>query len=172
MKHSNRLSRSLWLRFSTALLMMACASFTLATPREIPDARILEQNDRSKVFSEYTVHFSVFNSAFVPASVAEIYNITRGKNRVLINISVTKTGGDASDLGLPATVSGTATNLIQQQQVLDFQTISEGEATYFIAELKHTNEEVYNFAINVTPKVSDKPLHVAFSRKLYIKDKD
>lgn len=166
-KHQSPIAASL-----AAMLMFSCSVFVQAAPREIPDARVIEQNERSKIFNDYTVHFSVFNSAFVPAEVAEIYQITRANNRVLVNISVTKTGGDATDLGLPAKVTGTATNLIQQQKVLDFQTINEGNATYFIAPLKHTNEEVFNFAIAVTPDGSEKALDVKFSRTLYVKDSD
>ncbi|MDO6748093.1 DUF4426 domain-containing protein [Gilvimarinus sp. 1_MG-2023] len=154
----------------TTLLSMLWASTTIAAPREIPDARVIEQSERSKVFQDHTVHFSVFNSAFVPVDVANIYQISRADNQVLINISVTKTGGDASHLGLPAQVTGTATNLIQQMQTLKFQTINEGKATYFIAPLRHTNEEVFNFAIDVTPEGSEQPLPLKFSRTLYVKD--
>ncbi|WP_020210683.1 DUF4426 domain-containing protein [Gilvimarinus chinensis] len=153
----------------------ACVALLLSSglawaQKEIPTARELDKSERSKTFGSYTVHFSVFNSAFVPPAVAEIYQINRARNQVLVNISVTETKGDQTSLGLPAKVTGTAKNLIQQLQTLDFKTISEGDATYYIAPLRHTNEEVYNFAIEVTPEGTARPLEVTFSRKLYVQE--
>lgn len=121
----------------------------------------------SKTFGEYTVHFSVFNSTLVPEEIAKIYQLTRGSQQVLINISLTKTADGKTSLGLPAQVSGTATNLIQQQRALEFKTISEGEATYYLAPLRHTNEEVMNFEIKVQAEAELKPFSVKFSRTLY-----
>lgn len=150
-----------------ALTALALASLGVSA-QEIPEAREIDDSERSAQFGAYTVHFSVFNSAFVPPDIAEIYQINRASNRALINVSVTRQDDGKTSLGLPAEVSGTASNLLQQMRTLDFQTISEGEATYYLAELKHTNEEVFNFAISVTPEDSGKPLNVKFSRKLYI----
>lgn len=118
-------------------------------------------------FGDYTVHFSVFNSTFITPEVAQIYKLTRAGNRALINISVTKTTDDITSLGLPAKVTGTAANLIQQQHVLDFQTIDEGNAVYYIADLRHTNEEVMNFAVDVHVESEPKPFTVRFTRKLH-----
>ncbi|UTF59266.1 DUF4426 domain-containing protein [Gilvimarinus sp. DA14] len=153
-----------------ACVILLLSSSLAWAQKEIPSARELDESERSKTFGSYTVHFSVFNSAFVPPAVAEIYQINRARNQVLVNISVTQSKDGKTSLGLPAKVSGTAKNLIQQMQTLDFQTISEGEATYYIAPLKHTNEEVYNFAIQVIPEQSGTPLEVRFSRKLYVQE--
>lgn len=167
---SIRRTTSVMTRLAAGLVLTCAALHAMADAREIPTARVIEAQERSKVFADYTVHFSVFNSAFVPAEVASAYKITRATDQALINISVTHTGADATHLGLPAKVTGTAKNLIQQLKTLEFQTIREGDATYFIAPLKHTNEEVFNFDIYVTPEGSDRPLHVEFSRTLYVKD--
>jgi hypothetical protein len=121
----------------------------------------------SKTFGEYTVHFSVFNSTLVPEEIAKIYQLTRGSQQVLINVSLTKTADGKTSLGLPGKVSGTATNLIQQQRALEFKTISEGEATYYLASLRHTNEEVMNFAIEVQTDAGQVPMVVKFTRTLH-----
>jgi len=118
-------------------------------------------------FGDYTVHFSVFNSTFITPEVAQIYKLTRAGNRALINISVTKNTDGKTSLGLPAKVTGTATNLIQQQRVLDFKTIDEGNAVYYLADLRHTNEEVMNFAVDVQVESEAKPFTVRFTRKLH-----
>ncbi|WP_052480867.1 DUF4426 domain-containing protein [Gilvimarinus agarilyticus] len=166
----------------TALQTLARAviaiSFLLAsnisTAADIPDATVLDPNYREQTFGDYTVHFSTFNSAFVTPEVAEIYGITRARNQVLVNVSVTQTKRGKTSLGLPANVTGTASNLLQQQRVLEFDEINEGDATYYLAPLKHSNEEVYNFTLNVTPTDAEQtgiqPLRVKFSRKLYFKE--
>ncbi|WP_339898121.1 DUF4426 domain-containing protein [uncultured Gilvimarinus sp.] len=145
---------------------------SISTAADIPDATVLDPNYREQTFGDYTVHFSTFNSAFVPPGVAEIYGITRARNQILVNISLTKTEGGETSLGLPAKVTGTARNLLQQQRVLEFAEINEGNATYYLAALKHTNEEVYNFTISVAPDDAEQteaqPMTVKFSRKLYL----
>lgn len=155
-----------------AALLLASA---LSWATDVPDATVLDSDYRQQRFGDYTVHFSTFNSAFITPDVAEAYGITRARNQTLINVSVTKTEADKTSLGLPATLKGTATNLLQQQRVLDFAEIDEGNATYYLAPLKHSNEEVFNFAITLTPAGSAHddsiaPMTVKFSRKLYSKE--
>lgn len=129
---------------------------------------VAADTNSSQKFGDLTVHFSVFNSTFLTPEVARAYNLTRAENRALINISVTKTTDGQTSLGLPARITGTATNLIQQQRVLEFQTIEESNATYYLADLRHTNEEVINFAIEVQTDSSTTPLTVRFTRKLHV----
>jgi hypothetical protein len=124
--------------------------------------------ENSQSFGDYTVHFTVFNSTFVTPAVAQIYQLTRARDRALVNISVTRTGEEGTSLGLPARIRGTATNLIQQQRALNFQEIDEGNAVYYIASLRHTNEEVMNFTIDVQPEGEDRTFQVRFTRTLHI----
>lgn len=119
-------------------------------------------------FGEYTVHFSVFNSTFITPEIAKIYGITRAGDRALVNISVTSTANGKTSLGLPALVSGTATNLIQQQRPLEFRTINEGDAVYYLADLRHTNEEIMNFVIDIKMDSKATPFTVRFTRNLHI----
>lgn len=118
-------------------------------------------------FGDYTVHFSVFDSTFITPEVAKAYGLTRAGDRALVNISVTRTVDGKTSLGLPARISGTATNLIQQQRTLEFKMINEGEAAYYLAELRHTNEEVMSFLIDVQVDSNPAPLTVRFTRNLH-----
>lgn len=137
-------------------------------------ASAVAQTDQAKsvsttqTFGDYTVHFSVFNSTFITPEVAKIYQLTRAGNRSLVNISVTKTADGKTSLGLPANIKGTATNLIQQQSSLNFKTISEGDATYYIASLRHTHEELINFVVEIQPEGVAQPMTVRFARTLYV----
>lgn len=140
----------------------------LASAAALAQIQQVKPVDSQQTFGEYTVHYSVFNSTFITPEVARLYQLTRAKDRVLVNVSVTKALENGSTLGLPARVSGTAINLLQQQRSLEFITLSEGEATYYLASLRHTSEEVINFAITLQPEGSDQSMVVRFSRTLYL----
>jgi len=118
-------------------------------------------------FGDYTVHYNVFNSTDIPAKVAEVYKLVRGKDRALVNINLTKTENGSTSLGLPAVVSGASKNLMQQKQALKFIEIKEGDATYYIAPLVFTNEEVLHFDIQVGADANAKPMTFTFNRTLY-----
>lgn len=134
----------------------------------------------SETFGDYQVYYSVFNSTFVRADIASTYQLNRARDRALVNVSVIRTGGDgsnsgeasnngeASSLGLPAEVSGTASNLLQQTQNLEFREIDEGDATYYIATVRHTDEEMYNFRLQIQPQGAERPFELSFSQKLYV----
>jgi len=119
-------------------------------------------------FGDYTVHYNVFNSTDIPAKVAEAYKLVRGKDRALVNISLTKTENGSTSLGLPAVVSGVSKNLMQQKQALKFIEIKEGDATYYLAPFVFNNEEVLHFDIQVSADVNAKPMTFTFNRTLYV----
>jgi hypothetical protein len=121
----------------------------------------------SQKFGNYTVHYNVFNSTSIPPQVAETYKLVRGKDRALVNISLTKTDKGSTSLGLPAVVVGVTRNLMQQQQNLKFIEIKEGEATYYLAPFVFNNEELLHFEVQVIGEAENRPLKVSFSRTLY-----
>ncbi len=118
-------------------------------------------------FGEYTVHYSIFNSTFITPKIAEIHKITRASNQSLLNISLTKTTEADTSLGLAAKVTGSVKNLIQQQRTLNFSEIKEPTATYYIAPVRHTNEEIMHFIVAVTPADTEKTFTLKFDKKLY-----
>lgn len=122
------------------------------------------EQESTKVFGQYTVHYSTFNSLFVPADVAGIHQLVRAKDQTLINIAVQKTA-DGSPVA--AQVSGTAKNLLQQQKNIDFKTIQEQDAVYYIGALRHTNEEIFHLDFTIVPEGETQPLTFRLSRKLY-----
>ncbi len=120
--------------------------------------------DTSVAFGPYTVHYSVFHSSFVPADIASLHGLTRAKDQALINIAVQDT---ASGQSVPARVTGHARNLMQQQKAISFKTISEPDASYAIGSLRHGNEEVFHFTLQVAPEGADQAYELNFTRKLY-----
>lgn len=118
----------------------------------------------SKQVGEYTIHYSVFNSLFLPAEVAQQHNLVRAGNRSLINITVLNTESGAV---VPVRVSGSARNLMQQTREIDFQHINEGDAHYAIGTIRHVNEQVYHFDLAITPEGAQRPMSLKFTQKLH-----
>lgn len=121
-----------------------------------------------ETFGDYQVHYSVFNSTFVQPEVASTYGINRARNRSLVNVSVMRTQEGRTSLGQSARVVGHSTNLLQQQQTLDFREVSDGTATYYIASMRHIDEEMHNFRIEIQPEGSEQSYELRFSQKLYL----
>ncbi len=116
----------------------------------------------------YRVFYSVFNSAFLTPEVAAANGLVRANDRAYLNIVVTQVTPEGQSLGLPASLKGSAANLMQQAQPLEFKEIREPTAVYYLAPIRHTNEEVYNFSVVVTPEGSEAAIEIKFSKKLYV----
>ena len=111
------------------------------------------------------VHYIALNSTFLTPEIAKAYEITRSKYNALINISVL----DNTIAGTPAksvTLTGTATNLLGQIASLDFIEVKEGDAIYYLAELKFSNEDLFRFDININDGNNRQQLK--FQHTLYV----
>lgn len=145
-------------------ILILCSLVSLNLAAQIDQTKLIKTAEK---FGDYTVHYNVFNSTDIPAQVAEAYKLVRGKDRALVNISLTKTENGSTSLGLPAVVSGVSKNLMQQRQRLKFIEIKEADATYYLAPLVFTNEEVLHFEVQVKAADNSRPLKLNFSRTLY-----
>ncbi len=143
------------MRFASLVLISICYCLP-AFAQEVESTRIL---------GDYQVHYSVFNSQYVPADIATVHGLVRGKDQALINITVQEA---ATGKTIPARVSGHARNLLQQLKPLDFKAIEEPGAHYSIASLRHSHEEVFHFIIDISPPSASRPLRLEFNRKLYV----
>ncbi len=114
-------------------------------------------------FGDTKIFYSVFNSSFIKPEVAAIYDIARGPNRGLVNISVVVNDEPA---GRAAHVTGSATNLLGQQQTLDFHEVREGDSVYYLAPFRFDNEDPLNFRIQVRP-AGEPERNLTFTRMLY-----
>ena len=117
-----------------------------------------------KDIGEYRVFYSSFNSSFILPEIASIYSIARGKDKGLVTIAITKSDQIG---GKKAFVSGTATNMLQQQQKLSFIEIKEGEATYYLAPFGYYNEDFLTFKIEIMAEPNKPSLLVSFQNKFY-----
>ncbi len=122
----------------------------------------LAHAEQMQEFDAWQVHYVVIPTTFLLPEVAEQYNITRGKDRALINVSlIHNTDGPST-----ATASGEVINLLSQRQQLEFREVREGDAIYYLADLKHTDRDLLRFELQVsTPE--GRMLPVKFQQKMY-----
>ncbi len=117
-------------------------------------------------FGDYTVIHTVFSSDRVDEKTASIHNLVRAKDRALLNLSIVKNDTGDAMRGLPAIMSGSVVNLMQQRRELQFIEVREGDAAYYLAPFLIHNEEVLHFSLSV--EHDGKTYDVKFTKKLYI----
>ena len=130
-------------------------------------ANLLSVQDSQKDIGDYTVHYSVFNSSFLPQEAATGYGFVRAGDRAIINIAVTEKDAGGLSKGLPVELKASFTNLLQQEAELDFVEIDEGDATYYLAEFAFSDQEVLNFSVHVLLPDERYSNTVTFSKTLY-----
>lgn len=124
----------------------------------------MAQEKAYKNFGDTRVFYSAFNSSFIAADIASIYNITRGKDKGLVNIAFVPKGAAQ---GQTALVGGAVNNLLAQQQKLEFTEVREGGAVYYLAPFTFDNEDPLTFTIHVRPADSEVTHTFTFQRTFY-----
>lgn len=123
--------------------------------------------DNSKDIGEFTVHYSVFNTSFLPEEAATGYGFTRAGDRAILNIAVTEKDAGGLSRGLPVQLRATAANLMQQSTELTFVEVDEGDATYYLAEFEFADQAILNFSVHVLLPEQRYSDTVTFSKTLY-----
>jgi len=129
--------------------------------------------EQSQDFGKYVVHFNALNTSFIPPDVASGYNIQRSKSRALLNIVLLRKVMDNPGTPRRAKVKARASNLAGQLREINMRQISEDDkdgtlsAVYYIGEFRISNQETFNFDIEVTPEGEDSPLLVKFRKQFY-----
>lgn len=139
-------------------------STLLAIPLLLLSSVALADGRSHQDFDGYRVYYSAFNSSFITPAIAANYNITRGKNKGLVNIAVVPDGAHG---GRTALVAGQVTNILAQQQKLTFFEVREGNVVYYLAPFTFANEDSLTFKIGVQPHPDKPALELVFQRKLY-----
>lgn len=113
-------------------------------------------------FAGWEVHYVVLPTEFLKPDIAGRYGIVRGRDRSFVNIAVL----DPEQQPAAAAVTGQSTNLLGQQQALHFREVIEDSAVYYLAEIKHSDEEVLRFSITIAPP-NEREMLLEFQQKLY-----
>lgn len=110
----------------------------------------------------WEVHYIALPSTTLKASIAARYNIKRARDVAFVNISILDEAGRATT----ATLEGAVTNLLSQRTPLAFQEVIDGDAIYYLATLRYTDQEVLRFAIDITPP-GDRTRTLNFRQTIY-----
>ncbi len=151
---------------SPALLCLAALLWALPALAQGP-ARPQADGALMQVFDDFEVHYMVFNSTFMQPEVASRYGIVRARNGAVVNVAVRRKQEDGSTRGQRAIVRGTHSDLIHRHD-LQFQEVIEGDAIYYIAELRFAGRsEERHFELQIQPDRDRAPYTLRFSRTLY-----
>lgn len=121
--------------------------------------------DLTRDLKNHTVHYTIFDSALITPEVAEQYQLKRDPKLAYINIAIIpKTGG----FGIEANkLKGDSSNLLQQKTTLEFTTIREKNAVYYLAPVPFFDREVMHFDISIKATEASEQEAFRFTRKLY-----
>ena len=116
----------------------------------------------------YDIHYTILSSRLIPAEVAKLHGIIRADNRMVTNLSIRKTSktGEKGD-PVTASIHGTATNLLNQQSVLDFTEVLEPNAIYYLANQLVDERDTLRYSISIQPQSSEATYLLEFGRNYY-----
>ncbi len=121
--------------------------------------------ENMKKMGTMQIHYIALNATFLTPKIAKAYNIERSRFNGLINISVL----DDTKKSTPAkavVMRGTARNDLGQIKTLSFDEVKEGDAIYYLAQVKYTNEETFYFDITINDGKEIQQLK--FTQKFYV----
>ena len=101
--------------------------------------------EQYKRFGDWQVHYVAFNASLLSPEVARRYDIVRGDDKALLNVSAVRAGGR----GEKAVVTGRYRNLLDQSFPLRFREIDDDGAVYYLAAFDFQNAETLRFEITV-----------------------
>lgn len=134
---------------ASVLLLMACTAHA----------------EQFKRFGDWRVHYIAFNASVLSAEIAERYEIVRGSNKGLVNITAIGPSGK----GERVSVKGRFRNLLGQTTKLDFREIDDKGPVYYLAAFDFENAENLRFEITVElPKHGSETFR--FQHALYRED--
>lgn len=123
----------------------------------------------------HIIHFNVFNSSFLTPEIAKQYNLKRSNYYAILNIAVHEKGtsddtsADAlKDKPIQVLLQGTATNIVQQQQQLEFIEIEEGRAIYYLSTFRISDDDFLTFDIKIRANADSPGYDLSFKRRVYV----
>ena len=115
----------------------------------------------------FEVRVTPFPSTFLTPDIASTYGLVRSETQALLNLSVYDTRLQSAVKTVPARISGSHQNLLGQAFDLTFQTIDEGDAIYYLAPFRISDDEIMRFTIEVTPDGSNQAIDLKFNQTFY-----
>lgn len=121
----------------------------------------------SKDFGDYVLHFNAISTDQLTPEVAKAYDITRSRNRALLNVSIIRKAEGTTGQPVAGKVNALIANDTGQVKESTVREIREGEAIYYIADCAVSNAETLVFTVKATPADSNREISVRFTRTFY-----
>jgi len=143
------------------LLVLALITATLFSPAQASEQKV--------AIGDYEFHYSIFPSAQLTPEVAREYGLTRSRAIGIVNAVILKKPESSSAVAMPVdgAVEGQVTNDLRQVRQLQFKTVREGQAVYYLAQFQYQNAELLTFTLEARPQRSDVVLPVRISQALF-----
>ncbi|WP_409524097.1 DUF4426 domain-containing protein [Nitrincola sp. MINF-07-Sa-05] len=125
------------------------------------------QADKMISDGSYEIHYNAFYSTFLLPEVAQRHNLTRSNVRAMLNVTVLEKQADGTTRPVAADVTGEVANLLQQRQTLNFVSIEEADARYYIGDFRISNDEQLTINLTVLPEGSTSPYQIRFDQTFY-----
>lgn len=119
-------------------------------------------------FGDYDLNYTIFESTFLQPNVARQYGFTRSKSKGMLNVALLKKNQGQLPTPTPAIVTAKVKNLLGQIVKLEFTTIKEGDAIYYIAPFSKTDDEILQFEITARLNANSPAMTVNTQKHVYV----
>lgn len=137
------------------MLLLALALAVLVSPAQADEVTV----------GDITLHYSALPTTNLTPEVARQYGITRSASRGLLNLALLRRADDGSSQAVTARISAAATNENGQRQDLRLREVREGEAIYYLAEVRVADRETMTF--DVSADVDGQPVQARFRQQFF-----
>ncbi len=114
------------------------------------------------------VHYNVVPTTSLTPEVARQNGITRSASRALMNIAVQRRTEAPLPMAITAKVEASATALTGQRQTIVLREVREGDAIYYLGEVRVQDKENLNFELEVLAEGASAPIAVNFSQQFFV----
>ena len=156
------------IKFSKILLLATSLLFvcTATANGEFIDEGKGGANPNMTEIGTWQIHHIAFPSTFIQPETAKAIGLDRRGNYGLLNISILDLANNKAPLKLK--VTGYAQNLIGHRKELEFKEVDEGIAVYYLAQVRHSNEEIFRFYITVKDPKTGRSEEFRFQQKMWV----
>jgi len=112
--------------------------------------------------------YSAIPSLDLQPEVARQYRLTRSAGRMLLNLALHRRQPDGSTLATTGELRAAATNQAGQRQELRLQEISEGDAIYYLAEVRASDGDTLRFEVEASVPGEAKPVSLRFVQPYFV----
>ena len=112
--------------------------------------------------------YSAIPSLDLQPDVARQYRLTRSAGRMLLNVALHRRQADGSTIAISGDVRAAATNQAGQRQELRLSEVREGDAIYYLAEVRAGDGDTLRFEIEARVDGEQAPIAVRFDQPYFV----